>query len=147
MEKQVLISIRSSQSVEGQNDEPTELISRGIYSYSPEEQKLSYMESELTGLEGTMTEFVVRPEQIVLSRTGAVTSRMVFSRGPRQSFVYDTPYGAMTMGMDTHVLTSKMEESGGDIRIEYDLSFENVLLSRNKFSISIKETSEKEQEI
>lgn len=147
MEKEVLITIQSSQSVDGQDAPPAELISRGMYSYTPEMQSLSYMESELTGLEGTRTEFSVKPGEVVLSRTGTVTSRMIFRHGPRYHFAYDTPYGAMTMGMETHLMETDLHEDGGSLRIEYELSFENVLISRNKFYINIKETSEKEQEI
>lgn len=147
MEKEVLITIQSSQSVDGQEAPPAELISRGVYSYTPEQQSLSYMESELTGLEGTRTEFSARDGEVVLSRTGTVTSRMVFVPGQRHHFAYDTPYGTMTMGMETHLLEKNLHEGGGSLRIEYELSFENVLISRNKFNINIKETSEKEQEI
>ena len=147
MEKEVLITIQSSQSMEGEEATPAELISLGTYSYTPERQSLSYMESELTGLEGTRTEFTATPGQVVLSRTGTVTSRMVFVLGQKHLFAYDTPYGAMTMGMETDLMELDLQPHGGSLRIEYQLSVENVNISRNKFYITIKETSEKEQEI
>lgn len=147
MEKEVLITIVSSQSVDGEQAEPTEFISRGLYSHSPEEALLSYMESELTGLEGTKTEFSVKPDMVVMSRTGTVTSRMVFCPGQKHHFLYETPYGTVTMGMDTHLLRTELNPAGGSMDIEYDLSFESALISRNKINITIKEKSEKEQEI
>lgn len=147
MEKNVLITIQSSQSVDGEEAAPAELISSGVYQYSPEQQSLSYMESQLTGLEGTRTHFLVSEGEVVMSRTGTVTSRMVFHRGQKHHFLYETPYGTLSMGLDTHLIETDLNESGGSMRVEYDLSFENALISRNKIHINIKETSEKEQEI
>ena len=49
------------------------------------------MESELTGMEGTKTSFIFSPEEVVLSREGTLTSRMVFREGKKSTFLYDTP--------------------------------------------------------
>lgn len=141
MEKDVLITIKSSQSLEGETAEPAELISLGTYSWSGDVQRFSYMESELTGLEGTRTSFEVRPDEVIMSRTGSVTSRMVYHKGQKHHFLYDTPYGTLSLGLNTHLLESELGEAGGSLRIEYDLDFENALLSHNKFCITIKEKS------
>lgn len=60
---------------------------------------LSYMESAVTGMEGTRTSMTIFPEQVVLDRAGSITSRMVFKEGLKNSFLYDTPYGTATMGV------------------------------------------------
>lgn len=138
MERDVLITIKSSQSLEGEVAEPAELISLGTYSCSGDVQRFSYMESELTGLEGTRTAFEVRPDEVVMTRTGSVTSRMVYRKGKKHHFMYDTPYGTLNLGLNTHLIESELDEAGGSLRIEYDLDFENALLSHNKFSITIK---------
>lgn len=143
MEKEVLITIKSSQTMVGEPEaaQPAELISQGCYEYSDEQQRFAYMESELTGLEGTKTAFTVSPDEVVMDRTGAVTSRMVFRRGKKHHFMYETPYGTLALGMDTHVLEAELGAQGGSMRIEYDLDFENAMLSRNKIHITIREKS------
>ncbi len=144
MEREVIISIKSIQSVGGEEAEPTELITRGSYACRGGLKKFSYMESELTGLEGTKTEFLIRPDEVVMNRTGKVTSRMVFRLGQKHSFLYGTPYGTLAMGISTGYIDSSLDEHGGELELAYDLDFENALLSRNRISINIKEKSEKE---
>ncbi len=144
MEKEVLISIKSTQCMLGEEAEPTELITRGAYYCRGGLKKFSYMESPLTGLDGTKTEFLIRPNEVVMNRTGTVTTRMVFNRGKKHRFLYGTPYGTLAMGISTSYIDSSLTESGGDLELAYDLDFENALLSRNRISINIKEKSEKE---
>lgn len=138
MEKEVMISIKGLQEMDGGED-GTELITQGSYSYSEDEIHLSYMESELTGLGGTKTDFLVRPGEVILSRTGSVTSQMVFQKGRRHDFVYETPHGTLTLGLDTHRIFTALHEAGGDMEIEYDLNFDHAIVSRNKFKINVRE--------
>lgn len=144
MEKEVLISIKSTQSIGGEAAEPTELITQGSYACKGTLKKFSYMESAITGLEGTKTEFLIRPDEVVMNRTGTVTSRMVFRKGKKHSFLYGTPYGTLAMGINTSFIDVFLNEQGGSLDMAYDLDFENAILSRNQISISIKEKSEKE---
>jgi len=144
VEKEVLISIKSSQSIAGEDAEPTELITTGRYACRGGLKKFSYMESALTGLDGTKTEFLIRSDEIVMNRTGAVTSRMVFQRGRKHHFLYGTPFGTLAMGISTRSIDTQLSENGGSLDLAYDLDFENALLSRNEINITIKEKSEKE---
>jgi len=144
VEKEVLISIKSSQSIAGEDAEPTELITTGRYACRGGLKKFSYMESALTGLDGTKTEFLIRSDEIVMNRTGAVTSRMVFQRGRKHRFLYGTPFGTLAMGISTRSIDTQLSENGGSLDLAYDLDFENALLSRNEINITIKEKSEKE---
>lgn len=144
MEKEVLISIKSTQSIGGETAEPTELITTGRYACRGGLKKFTYMESQLTGLEGTKTEFLIRPNEVVMNRTGTVTSRMVFQQGKKHHFLYGTPYGTLAMGISTRSIDTALSESGGSMDLAYDLDFENALLSRNEINITIKEKAEKE---
>lgn len=138
MDKDVMIKIEGMQSVDGEESQVNELITQGKYSVTPEGFRFSYMESELTGLEGTKTSFFVMPAEVVLSRSGAVNAQMIFHKGERHTFLYDTPYGAVTMRLDTHKLSHDLDEQGGRMEIEYDIDFENAVLTRNRFIIDVK---------
>ena len=137
--KDVLITIHSIQNIDGQDCDGPEFITQGTYEYAPDGARFSYMESALTGLDGTRTDFHIKPEEVILSRRGTVNARMVFRRGEKQKFRYQTDFGALNMGLNTHRLVSSMGEHGGDVEIEYDLNFNQSFLSRNRFIINVRE--------
>ncbi len=139
MNKEVMITIRSSQSLDGGEAEAAELVTHGTYSFGRDGIRFSYMESELTGLDGTRTVFLIRPDEVVLSRRGSVNSQMVFHPGESSDFIYDTEYGLLQLGLDTRRLECALDEHGGSMEIEYDLDFERSFLSRNTFKIDVRE--------
>ena len=140
MNKDVLITIKSQQSIPGgEPEESTELITRGKYQYGKNGIRFSYMESELTGLDGTKTVFLIKPDEVVLSRKGTVNSQMVFRPGESSDFLYRTEFGFLQMGLDTKRLECSLDEHGGSMEIEYDLDFERSFFSRNTFRIDVKE--------
>ena len=139
MNKDVLISIHSLQTLDGQDNDGPELITEGCYDFAPDGIRFSYMESELTGLDGTKTTFQIQPDEVILSRRGAVNAQMVFHRGEKRNFRYHTGLGSINMGVNTHRLDCRMDEHGGQMEIEYDLNIEQSFLSRNKFIINVRE--------
>ena len=79
-EKNVMISIRGLQKVDGVDQEPVELITPGVLSQVGGGYHLTYRETALTGLEGTITSFQVYPEQVSMVRMGTVCLQMVFEK-------------------------------------------------------------------
>lgn len=136
--RDVMITISSTRSLGGGLD-GMELITEGKYAVEGERVRFSYMESELTGLEGTKTDFLVTPEEVVMSRCGAVTAQMVFRKGRKQHFAYETPFGTVTMGLDTHRVRHHLGEHGGDMEIEYDVDLDRAIVSRNMFRINVRD--------
>lgn len=137
--KKVIISIKGINKPEGGEKDEIELVTDGEYEFSGTSAVFTYMESELTGLEGTRTTFEIENGNVVLSREGTVTSKMLFEEGKKYYFAYETPFGAMTMGVDTHSVVSRLDESGGNIEIRYHIDMDNSPVSRNMFKINIKE--------
>ena len=139
MNKDVLITIHSIQNIDGRDCDGPELVTQGTYEYAPDGARFSYMESALTGLDGTRTDFHIKPEEVVLSRRGTVNAQMVFRRGEKQRFRYETNFGSLSLGVSTQRLETALDEHGGDVEIEYDLNFNASYLSRNRFLINVKE--------
>ncbi len=139
MNKDVMITIQSIQNIDGKDCDGPELITQGTYEFAPDGVKLSYMESELTGMGGTRTDLHIKPEEVVLSRRGNVNAQMVFRRGEKQRFRYQTNFGSLNLGVNTQRLESDLGEHGGRVEIEYDLNFNQSYLSRNRFIINVKE--------
>ncbi len=139
-ENNVIISIRGTQSYEQQEDDVIELVTEGKLEQEDEGHfTLSYQESEVTGLEGTLTTFQIEPERVTLMRLGEVNSEMVFELGRRHLSMYETPYGALAMGVNTRELSSALNERGGELRIVYDIELDHALAGRNTFEIHVRE--------
>ena len=139
-ENNVIISIKGTQSYEQQEDDVIELVTEGRLEREDEGHfTLSYQESEVTGLEGTLTTFQIEPERITLMRLGGVNSEMVFELGRRHLSMYDTPYGALAIGVNTRELSAALYERGGRIRIVYDIELDHALAGRNTFDIQIRQ--------
>ncbi len=103
---------------------------------------LTYPESELTGMEGTVTTISFTPEGAVLTREGSVTGRMDFSPGERNTFLYETPYGSATVGMETKRYSSTLTEQGGTLEIEYVIDIDHAFVALNQMHIQVTEKKE-----
>ena len=140
MEKPVIISIRGVQSLEPGEEDVMELVTQGVLRQEEGEGfSLSSLESELTGLEGTMTTIQVEGEQVTLMRVGEFNTQMVFREGRRHLSMYNTPYGAMAIGVNTRHLLAELDDHGGNIEIDYCIEVDHAVASRNIFCIQFKE--------
>lgn len=137
--KDVIISITGTQKDSHGDTDRVELVTAGQYSYENGESRFTYQESDLTGLAGTRTTFTVSPMGVIMSREGSLNSQMLFQPGRQHVFLYDTPYGSATMGVDTRMLKSNMNEHGGSLELDYEINFEHNLVGRNQFKIHVKE--------
>ena len=138
MMKDVVIYIRSLFG-DGADDNTIDFTTDGLYTYDGDTACLTYQESEVTGMEGTRTSVMVMPDQVVVDRDGAVTSRMIFRPGEKHAFLYDTPVGSATMHMDTRNMNARFNEHGGHMEIDYVLDMEHAFVSRNRFRLTVKE--------
>lgn len=137
--KDVIISITGSQYADNNSDDAVELVTDGKYCFKDGHGKLTYTESELTGMAGTVTSFLISPGEVILSREGTLTSQMVFREGLKNTFLYDTPFGSTTMGLDTHKISSSLGEKGGELEIDYVVDFDHAIVGRNRFKINVRE--------
>ena len=140
MMKKVTISIKGSQTTPGEDADEFELITDGEYSRQNGVSTFSYVESELTGYNGLITTFNVEPERVVLSRGDGANGDMIFCEKQKHHFLFDTPFGAITMGIDTHSIKEDMSDDGGSLEILYNIEVDNVAVSRNLFKIDIKQS-------
>ena len=137
--KDVVISITGVQ--QGQNGpQAIELVTQGQYGVERDKVCLSYQETELTGMDGTETTFTVLPKRVELERKGGINAQMVFQEGQKHFFLYETPFGAATMGINTNRVQCRLNEHGGYMQIDYTVDMENSVVGRNRFHIFIKET-------
>ena len=134
----VIITVRGEQYFDGVDPDATELMTEGTLTATGDELRISYEETALTGMEGTTTTFTVRGPRVILSRTGTVNSQMVFEEGRRHLSMYETPYGSMSVGINTRRVKSTIGETGGDLEIDYAIEIDNLMVGRNYFSMNVK---------
>ena len=99
---------------------------------------LSYEESELTGMEGTTTIFEVKGPRVTLIRSGAVNSQMVFEEGRQHTSLYETPFGELSVDIQTSELKHNLSERGGLMEIKYSIAVEHTVTGRNCFKIRVR---------
>ena len=141
MEKDVIISIQGLQHYAGMDSDNIELVTEGKLEDAEGALRLSYQESELTGMEGTTTVFHVEPERVTLLRMGNVSSEMVFEEGRRHMSLYSTPYGSLEVGILARKLRSTLDQNGGKLEINYDIEINHTLAGQSLFRIDVRESS------
>ena len=140
-EKNVVLFVRGTQYYDGAEPEDTELMTEGVMFLRDDGSiVLEYQETELTGMEGTTTRFTVQDDTVVLSREGSVTSQMVFQRGKRNSSLYETPWGTMTVDISTASLQYRLDGRGGIMEIKYTIAVDHQVTGMNQFKIRVRES-------
>lgn len=143
MEKAVTISIKGKQEMDGMPADHMELVTQGKLERQSGVYTITYQESEVTGMEGTQTTIQVEEdgECVTLMRTGGYNSQMVFEEGRRHLSMYNTPYGAMAIGVNTRHLLAELDEKGGCVEVDYTIEIEHAIVGRNTFQIKVKEAA------
>ena len=134
----VLLSIRGEQDFDGVDPDATELMTEGTMELSEEGLTLRYHESALTGMEGTVTTFTVEGPRVTLTRSGSVNSQMIFEEGRQHTSLYETPFGELSVDIQTSRLRHNLTERGGVMEIKYSIAVEHTVTGRNCFKIRVK---------
>ena len=138
MSKNVIVTVTGNQGYENDQD-VIELVTYGQYQKDGNDFTVTYDESEMTGMEGTKTTLVINDSMVKLVRTGQNNSQMIFEKGQNHMGYYETPYGSFTVGVFSNHMNVDVNESGGEVKIDYSLSIDNKFTSLNDFSLKIRE--------
>lgn len=139
MMKDVVISMHSVQNSDTDDRDLLDFSTDGNYFLDGDTACFSYLESEVTGLEGTRTSVFVRPNEVIIDRDGLVQGRMVFRERENNRFIYDTPYGSATLGIKTRSIRHSFDANGGELELDYVLNMEHAVISHNKFYVKVEE--------
>ncbi len=138
MKQDVLITLRGTQAYVQQEPETIELMTRGIMTGRNGKFAISYEETELTGTQGVTSTFLVfNPHRIVLTREGAIRSRMVFEENARNEALYDLGFGSLLVAITAKEVSVDLTENGGRLFIDYTVEVEQALTSRNTYELTI----------
>lgn len=138
MKQAVMLSLHSVQRYEDQEAEELELVSEGTMEFRDGGWEISYDETELTGLAGVTTTFRVEKDQLTLRRTGQLNSEMVFRLGYAHDSLYQMPFGAFLMRVETTSLFYDIVPDGGSIDLCYRVTIENTQTGTVEYHMDIR---------
>jgi hypothetical protein len=153
----VMLTIRGEQHYRGQEPDMVELMTEGELEETPEGWRICYLESDLTGLEGATTTFDIhdrvnysvkksqlkinddiRPGYVVLSRTGAVQSQMVFQEGVRHESLYQLDIGALMVCVCARKIHVNLGPLGGNLDVFYSIEVEQTMAGTVRYQIAVR---------
>jgi uncharacterized beta-barrel protein YwiB (DUF1934 family) len=115
-----------------------ELVTRGSFYKENDRYVVSYNESELTGMNGTTTIFQIEPKRVTMLRGGQVNTHMVFERDRKHLSLLDTPEGALSVGVCAWKVDAQMDDSGGDMTLEYAVEVDHAVTGANYIHLKVK---------
>ena len=121
----VMLSICGRQSYADQEADTIELVTEGVMEFRDNGWDIRYEETELTGLAGVTTTFRVERGRIILRRTGALSSEMVFQEGYSHSSLYQMEFGALMITVCASRIFAQLGDTGGMIDLVYTVDIEN----------------------
>ena len=136
MEKRAIISVKSLSNLDP--NDAIEVVTPGKFIIEDNGFKAIYEESEISGMEGTTTTLNIQDNILVLDRVGSTTTNMEFKEGTVSVSLYNTPYGVLSLNIDTEKLNINVNENGGEIYSKYTLGLEGQEGITTELNIKIK---------
>lgn len=128
MTKDVIVSIKGTQFIDTSTDEPLELVTKGTY-YKKNGKHYVFYDELIDGTQGvTKNSLKFDDSSFMLTRSGAINTSMLFEKERRSVSNYQTPLGALTIGINASRLSVKEEENIVSAHIDYaiDINYEYV---------------------
>lgn len=140
MKKKAIISVVSNQKDE--NDQSVEVVTPGDFYKKGESYFAVYKETEISGMEGTTTTLKIDAKKFSLIRMGTTSTKMEFEKNLENHVLYNTPYGTLEIKIGTKLLDISVDDNGGDVLIEYQMSLAGQKAQSTMLKINIKTSDE-----
>lgn len=139
MKKQVVLSICGKQSYAGQEPDVIELVTDGtLEELTTGCWEICYEETALTGMEGVSTSFLVEPGKIVLTRSGKLSSQMIFREGIPHDSLYQMQFGALMLSVTASKMRYELSNEGGTVDLSYSIEIEQTAAGMIDYHLEIK---------
>ncbi len=138
MKQKVILSIRGRQAYQDQEPDVIELVTEGTLEYENGGWDVSYEETELTGMEGVITTFRVEPDRIILTRSGKLSSQMIFQEGTTHESLYQAEFGALMISVTATKISESITRQGGIVDLVYRIEIEQSAMGTVDYHLDIK---------
>lgn len=122
MKRNVWLTVHGEQQYEGMSADSSDLRVRGTMEETRDGYLLRYEETDGDGKVTTATRLALAPDCIILTRTGEVTSEMVFAEGKKHTSFYAVPYGTLPVAVKAESVKWKLDEDGGMLALRYAIT-------------------------
>lgn len=139
MKRNVVLSILGRQNYVGQELDTIELLTEGVLEKTPTGWRLSYEESDLTGLEGVNTTFLIEGRVVTLTREGRLNSQMVFREGVPHDSLYQMEFGTFMLTVCATRVSANITDDGGTIDLVYNIEIEQNTAGVIEYHLDIKD--------
>ena len=136
MKKNVMLTIRGTQRIDGQ-EETVELLTCGQLARRNGSYWISYDESETTGFAGHRTTLHIETNRVTMRRTGLTSSNLVIEKGARHQCAYDTGFGMLNIGICGSFVRSSLDDNGGDVDFGYSMDVDTALQAEQRVTIHV----------
>lgn len=136
MKKKAIISVLSNQNLK--DNENIEVVTLGDFYKQDNFYYAVYDETQISGMEGTKTTFKISSDKLSLIREGSTNTQMEFKEREKGITLYDTPYGMLELELHTKKIDININDAGGDVFINYDISISGQKPQNTQLKINIK---------
>lgn len=119
--------------------EESEILTEGKLITTTRRAELVYEESELTGMEGSVTKIGfdrTMPELVSLLRGGTVSTALIFERRRRHVCVYDTPLSSFEVCVQTLEVRNELLTKG-ELYLDYLIEIHGARTERCKMYLTV----------
>ena len=138
MKQSVMLSILGRQDYLGQEPDEIELVTEGVLEDRNGTWLLSYEESDLTGMSGVTTTFIIESDKVTLKRTGKLNSQMVFQEGVVHESLYEVEFGALMISVCASRVMADICPDGGMIDLVYAIELEQSAVGTIDYPLDIR---------
>ena len=126
----ILLTITGTQWVDGEADTVTQEVT-GTLDRTTDGWRLAYTDN---GVPAVLQTTSVR---VTLTRGGVAASVMVWEKGKRHTCEYQTPYGALPLGITAEQVAVTLGKSGGKVVLTYTIDQNEQPISVNALEITV----------
>ena len=128
----------------GEMPEPTEMLMEGKLLIAEHRVELVYAESELTGMQGSLTAIGFEPSNpdlVSMVRTGPVRTAMTFEEGKRHICLYNTPFSEFEVCVRTIKVNNRLLEEN-KLELDYLIEIHGAQAEHCKMTVTVRPGTE-----
>lgn len=136
MAKDVLVSVKGTQVIDGERDS-IEVITSGTWYEKNGKQYIMYEETYEEMQATTKNIVKISPELVEVTKKGAITSKMVYEQGKQHMSNYMTPMGLIVLGITTKDIFVEASEDSLHLEIQYAMEMNGQFVCESVLEMNV----------